>query len=251
MKSARALAAACALAAGCTDVDTGPNVATSLEFATLPFPAVVAGDTLRDTSGMAAPLRARAFNSANEEIVDAPVRYFDLEGVVTVDSATGILVAGPAPDTAARIIALVGAIQSPPLRLSVVPRPDSVAPSGTIDTLRYSVIDSTQNLSGGLAVRVVHRGATGDVPVRAWIVTFALETPSDSTLARIVADNDRSSSADTTAADGIASRRVRLSPAGLTSASDSIVVLARVRYRGMHVAGSPLRLVLPVRPRVP
>ncbi|MEX1185782.1 MAG: hypothetical protein WEA80_04275 [Gemmatimonadaceae bacterium] len=239
------------LAAACTDVDTSPNVATSIEFPALPFPAVVAGDTLRDTSGVAAPLRAMVFNSDNEEIVDAPMRYAALEAVVTVDSVTGVLVAGSAADTSARLVAYVGSLQAPSLRLSVVPRPDSVGPSGTSDTLRYSVIDTTRNLSGELAVRVVHRGDTADVPVRDWIVTFTLQDPADSVRARIVGDNQRPSAVDTTSAAGVAARKVRLLPAGLTSPRDSIVVLARVRYRGTHVAGSPLRLVLPVVPRVP
>lgn len=251
MRAVRALAAAGALAAGCTDVNTGPNVAASIEFSALPFPAVVAGDTLRDTSGIAAPLRAVVFNSDNEPIPDAPARYAALETVVTVDSVTGVLVAGTNADTTARVVAYVGSLQAAPLRLSIVPRPDSVGPSGTIDTLRYSVIDTTQNVSADLAVRVLHQGVADDVPVRDWIVTFALADPADSARARVVADNQRPSGSDTTSAAGVAARKVRIFPAGLTSPRDSVVVLARVRYRGMHVAGSPLRLVLPVAPRVP
>lgn len=252
MKLVLGLCAAWALAAACTDIETGPNVATSIEFTALPFPAVVAGDTLRDSSGVAAPLRAQVFNSDNEVIVDAPVRYAALDTVVTADSTTGAVVAGAAADRQARVIAYIGSLQSQPLRLSVVPRPDSLARSGTIDTLRYSVIDTTQNLSGELAVRVLHRVAGGAAAaVRDWIVTFTLQTPADSARARIVTANERPATVDTTGADGIASRKVRLFPAGLTSARDSIVVLARVRYRGAQIAGSPLRLVLPVQPRVP
>lgn len=251
MRPTGAFVAAFLLAAACTDIDTGPNVAASIEFTALPFPAVVAGDTLRDTSGVAAPLRAAVFNPDNVEIVDAPVRYAALETVVTVDSVTGVVVAGANADTTARLIAYVGSLQGAPLRLSVVPRPDSVGLSGTIDTLLYSVIDTTRNLSGDLAVRVLHHGPAGDVPVRDWIVTFALADAGDSVRARVVGDNGRPSALDTTSTAGVAGRRVRLIPAGLTSPRDSIIVLARVRYRGMHVAGSPLRLALPVVPRVP
>lgn len=235
----------------CTDIETGPNVATSLEFEALPFPAIVAGDTLRDINGMVAPLRALVFNSDNDEIAGAPIRYAGLESVVTVDSVTGIVVAGAKADTATRIVAFIGALQSTPLRLSVVPRPDSVARSGTIDTLKYSLSDTTQNVSGDLAVRVSSRVGTGTVPVRDWIVTFTLQTPADSIRARIVAENGRNSGADTTSTAGIAARKVRLFPAGLTSVRDSVVVLARVRYRGADLSGSPVRLVLPVQPRVP
>lgn len=251
MTVARAVLAAAALALACSDVNMDPDVATSLEFTALPFPAIVAGDTLRDTSGVATPLRAIVFNSDNEEISGAPVRYAALESVVAVDSVTGIVVAGGAIDTAARVIVAIGALQSPPLRLSVVPRPDSLAPSGAIDTLRYSVTDTSLNVSGELAVRVLHRGAGGDVPVRDWVVHFHLETAADSTRARIEGDDRRRSSADTTSTAGIAARKVRLFPAGLTSARDSVVVVARARYRGADVAGSPLRLVLHVAPRAP
>ncbi len=251
MNRAAAVLAACALMLACTDVETGPNVATSLEFEALPFPAIVAGDTLRDINGIVAPLRASAFNSDNVEIAGAPIRYVGLESVVTVDSVTGIVVAGAKADTATRIVAFIGALQSAPLRLSVVARPDSVARSGTIDTLKYSVSDTTQNVSGDLAVRVSSRVGTGTVPVRDWIVTFTLQTPADSIRARIVGENGRNSGADTTSTAGIAARKVRLFPAGLTSARDSVVVLARVRYRGADLSGSPVRLVLPVQPRVP
>ena len=251
MNRAAAVLAACALMLACTDIETGPNVVTSLEFEALPFPAIVAGDTLRDINGIVAPLRALVFNSDNVEIAGAPIRYAGLESVVTVDSVTGIVVAGARTDTATRIVAFIGSLQSAPLRLSVVPRPDSVARSGTIDTLKYSVSDTTQNVSGDLAVRVSSRVGTGTVPVRDWIVTFTLQTPADSIRARIVAENGRNSGADTTSTAGIAARKVRLFPAGLTSVRDSVVVLARVRYRGADLSGSPVRLVLPVQPRVP
>lgn len=250
MRVSRALIV-CVAALSCSDIDTGPNVAASLEFTALPFPAVVAQDSLRDTSGIAAPLRAHAFNSDNEEIIDAPVRFAALDPLVTVDSVTGVVLGGSVADTTARIVAFIGNLQSAPLRLSVVPQPDSVAPSGTIDTLRYSVIDSTLNVSGDLAVRVLSRAAGSVAPVRDWIVTFALQVPADSTRARIEGENRRRSTADTTSSTGVASRRIRLFPAGLASARDSIVVLARVQYRGAQIAGSPLRLVLPVQPRTP
>lgn len=250
MKLARGVLALALFGAACSDVDTAPNTVTSLEFSALPFPAVVTQDTLRDTSGIAAPLRAVAFNSDNEEILDAPVRYAALESFVSVDSVTGVVVGGAQADSTARIVAFIGGLQSAPLRLSVVPRPDAVIPSGTIDTLRYSVTDTTRNVSGDLSVRIVNRASTPNPSVRDWIVTFTLGTPADSAKARIENEAQRRSKMDTTSSGGIAARRVRLFPAGLTSPSDSIVVFARARHRGTHIAGSPLRLVLHVRPRV-
>ena len=251
MTGARIRVAVCGLLLACTDIETGPNVATSLEFEALPFPAVVERDTLRDTSGVASPLRARAFNSDNEEIVDAPIRYAALNDSVKVDSITGIVVGGASGHVSARLVASIGGIQSAPLRLSVVFRPDSVVRFGSIDTLRYSVTDTTKNLSGDLAVRVLHATTGTHLSVRDWIVVFALLNPADSTRARLVADDGRRSVVDTTSAEGVAARKIRFSPAGLTSVRDSIIVLARVRHRGAHLGGSPVRLVLPVQPLVP
>ena len=54
---------------------------------------------------------------------------------------------------------------------------------------------------------------------------------------------------DTTAADGIASRRVRVRPIGITSQLDSVIVIATVRYRGATVRGSPVRFVILVKPK--
>ena len=249
MKSRCRLVAFALIGVACS-LDTAPNTVSSLEFSALPFPAVVAQDTLRDTSGIAAPLRAVAFNSDNDEILDAPVRYAALEGVISVDGVSGIVVGGAQTDTAARIVAFIAGLQSAPLRLSVVPRPDAVIPSGTIDTLRYSVTDTSLNVSGDLSVRVVNQASTPNRSVRDWIVTFTLGTPADSTKARMENEAQRRSTMDTTSSGGVAARRVRLFPAGLTSPGDSIVVFARARYRGTHIAGSPLRLVLHVRPRV-
>lgn len=250
MRRASLIAATCALISGCGDVDTGPNIAASLEFSALPYPAVVAGDTLRDANGVAAPLRALVYNSDNEQILAATVEFTGLESVVTVNPVTGIVVAGSVADTSVRIVASVGGLQATPLRLSVVPRPDSIYRSQAIDTLRYSVSDSTQNLSGEIAVKVVNRSGTAELPVRDWIVTFSLQTPSDSSRARIVGANERPSTSDTTSSTGIASRRIRLYPALLASARDSVIVLARARYRGSDLKGSPVRLVVPVQPRV-
>jgi hypothetical protein len=54
---------------------------------------------------------------------------------------------------------------------------------------------------------------------------------------------------DTTDASGIAGRRVRISVTKLTAQVDSVIVQASVRHRGQHVRGSPMRLVLKLKPK--
>jgi hypothetical protein len=106
----------------------------------------------------------------------------------------------------------------------------------------------------------VVRRDSANAPVPAYLVRFRLETPEDTVVARLVDDGGRRSSLDatgavhldTTGTDGIASRRIQLTPSGaLDIPLDSIVVLADVRVAGAHVTGSPVRLVLPVKPRSP
>src|SRR4051812_38951113 len=79
-------------ALACSDVSTNPSVAIAIEFDSLPWPAVVAGDTMRDSAGNVVALRAIAFNSKGDTILGAPVRFLSPDAAfVTIDS-NGILV---------------------------------------------------------------------------------------------------------------------------------------------------------------
>ena len=241
-------AAACALIAGaCSEVSTDPDLAVAISFDSLPAPSVVVGDSLRDISGVARPLRARAFNFRGELIPGAVFRYFAADRGLRVDSVTGHVIGDSVRASAPRVIASLGGIQV--LRsLDVVERPDSVA-AGARDSLLYSVTDSTLNISAPLPVTVLHRTPTGTTPVRSYPVSFAIVSPADSLTAHLVNDASLPSKVDTTDNGGVAGRRVKLRPLRLSSVRDSVVIQATVRYRGAHVAGSPARIVLLVKPR--
>ena len=261
----RALAA-CSLAAalpglGCTE-SLSPDEPFSLEFEELPSPSIVTGDTLRDVEGNAIPLRARVYNFRGQPLDDAEIAFVlvDTSGALTLDAATGYLVATGSRRGTARLVASSGRLQSAPLSLQIVPAPSAVARSATIDTLRYSYSNPSLNTSVPLEVRVTRDSAGAGVP--AYVVRFRLETPADTVVARLVDDASRRSpldpsgvtALDTTEATGtrmgIAGRRIRLTPgASLSTPVDSIVVLAEVTRRGSHISGSPVRLVLPVTPR--
>jgi hypothetical protein len=64
-----------------------------------------------------------------------------------------------------------------------------------------------------------------------------------------VNDAGARSSVDTTDASGVARRRIRLDVTRLTNLTDSVIVQATVKYRGVNVRGSPARLVLKVKPK--
>lgn len=164
-----------------------------------------------------------------------------------LDAATGFVIGDSLRATPARVVATVGALQAT-LMLDVALRPDTVAASNGRDSLSYSLSDSTRNVSPTLSVRVLHGLATADSAVKSYVVSFALANPANTGLATLVNDANRPSLVDTTDATGVAGRKIRIDPARLTALADSVIVQATVKYRGTAVRGSPVRLVLRVKP---
>ena len=242
-------AAASVFCAACIDLTTDLDEIVAIEFAALPWPSVVAGDTLRDASGAAAPLTARLFD-ADGDVVTGPVEFLPQEPFVHV--VNGLLVADDTATGAAGIIASTSGIQSVSRQIEIVAAPDSMAADGVIVPLQWVVPDDPSlNTSQPLAVRVL---SALDAGVRSWIVTFQLEVdglqiaPSDTTQIFLVGDNGRPSYADTTDASGRASRRVRLKISPGLVPPDSAVVTVNASYKGLPLLGSPVRLVLPLGP---
>jgi hypothetical protein len=248
---------AAALAGSCTEVSTSPTRAVAIQFDTLPFPAVVAGDTLRDSLGRAAPLRALAFNSRQEVIAGAAIAYVALDTGVTI-SPDGFITA-QRRDGTARIVASVGGLQSKDLTLQVARRPDSVVVTGKVsDTLRYALPDNaTQNVSAALGVRIVTNDSAGGIGgTKGWLVSFQAFfrgvplAPRDTTVASLWGDDRKYSALDTTDGAFSASRTLRVRPQAPTfTAAESLIVMATVRYRGVAVRGSPVRFVIHTRPK--
>jgi len=252
----RALAAvlgATLVGGACTEISTDPTLIVALSFDALPFPTVVAFDTLRDEDGVAQRLRGVALNSVGDPIPDAPVRFVATQPGVTI-SEDGYVIADSARSTTIPIVAQAGGLQSRALQLPITRRPDSVAAEGSIDTLRYVVPDNASNLSAALRVKVFSNEVVPAAAVRGWIVRFrveygGVELPADHPSIWLQDDGGRRSRVDTTGTDGIASRQLRVQPLGLAAAQDSVVVYATVRARGAPLVGAPVRLVIPVIPR--
>ena len=253
---AAALCVAAAGWVGCAET-TGPDEPFSLEFDPPASPSIVSGDSLRDIDGNATPLSAIAYNLRGQPLADAEITFIaiDTSGAIVIDPGTGYVVANGTERGTVRIVAAVGSLQSAPVTLEIVPAPVAAAPSGTIDTLRYSFSDPNLNTSAPL--RVVTRDSA-NAPVPRYLIRFRLDRPADTVVARLIDDGARRSpldpsgatAIDTTGTDGIASRQIRLTPnASLRTPVDSIVVFADVLVRGAPVAGSPVRLTLPVKPR--
>ena len=235
------------LIAACVELPTGANDVLSIQFNPLPSPSVVLGDELRDTLGAVQGLSVQAFNYSGTEIENPPVTFSTVDRGIRVDSVTGI-VTGDSVRSNARIFATVRGLTASTL-IAVVPRPDTVAESNSRDSLSYSVLDTTANVSAPIGVKVLHAVPGDTAAVASYLVSFQITSPGDTALARLVTDNGARSSLDTTDASGVATRRIRLDVTRLTNLVDSVIVQAFVRYRGANVRGSPARLVLKVKPR--
>lgn len=233
----------------CSDIVTSSASVLSIVFDSLAAPSVVVGDTLRDTTGAVVHPVVHVFNFKGEEVAQAPVYFLSPDSGVTVDSATGIVTADSLRSTPARIVATVGTLQAVQ-NVDVTLRPDLLQPVNALDSLQYSLFDTTADVSPLLQVTLTHGVAPDDSAVKSWIVSFAIVAQSDPRLGELVNDAGLASVVDTTDASGMAGRKIRVHPLFLSSTSqvDSIVVNATAKYRGVQVSGSPVRLVLRLKP---
>jgi hypothetical protein len=238
---------------GCIDLSTDPDEIVAIEFPLLPAPAMVAGDTLRDTMGAVFPLVARLFDASGNEVAGTPVEFLSRDTTVTIVGGN-LVVGDSAADGIARLIASAAGLQSIVRQLEVVPEaPDTLREQGAVDTLRINLLGTSQeNTSGAIGVQVLDSTGTG---VRKWLVSFTLTyqgavvPPGDTTRVWLVNDAGLPSRVDTTDAQGVASRKVRYRVGTVVPPVDSAIVTAGASYRGAPLAGSPVQRVLPIRPK--
>ncbi|MEO7997818.1 MAG: hypothetical protein ABI852_10260 [Gemmatimonadaceae bacterium] len=256
-----------AAAAACADIALSPSTPASIEFDVLPAPAVVLGDTLRDVNGLAAPARATVRNQAGDTLKDAVVHYTyadaSRDAAFAVDSLRGYIIslkALPVTNTFARISARAGTNLQAIRTVLVTTRPDSVDRAGAtiVETLNTTLPDTgaagvAANTSKGLSVTVRHVEGAAVSQVPNWLVKFEVVQPANLTndsTANVFLVNEaaKASTTDTTDGSGIATRfvRVRASKFPGGSALDSAIVRVTVSYKGKSVAGSPVKIIVPI-----
>lgn len=251
------LAGAAALgAAACLDLSTNPTEIVGIDFDALPWPSIVAGDTLRDGAGAVHPLSATLYAGDGSEVTDGPVAFLVEAGAVRVGDGN-VLVADDTATGTAKLRASTTSVQSILKQLEIVPRPDSMEQSGTISALEWVVPDNAStNTSVPLGVQLLSLAdPDAAAPVRSWVVTFELlvndqpVNPTDTTGVYLVGDAGKPSYADTTDAQGTVTRRVRVRIAPGFTPPDSVVLTMRAAWKGTALAGGPVTLVLPLKPR--
>ncbi|HET7621698.1 MAG TPA: hypothetical protein VFK39_07345 [Gemmatimonadaceae bacterium] len=251
---AAAIVATAALA--CTKVGTEPSAAVAIESFAPPLPSVVVGDTMRDSAGNAAPLRATVYNSDGDPIPDAPIHFLALDSLhrITLDTTTGIVVGRDTGQT--RIVAHVGSLQSQPVTLTVVLPPTAIiALDSLVDTLHYTIDFTTgRDTLQNLRVRLVHVAGSDTIPVPSYLVSYNFLYPagydnSDSTKVQLVNGASRKPSLlVTTGADGSTSQALRITPFA-TPDTDSVIVAARAAQPGGP--STPIRFVVHYTIQVP
>lgn len=238
-------AAMAAAVAGCVEISDNADNVLSLEFDSLPSPSVVVGDSMRDTTGAIAAPVVRAFNYQGEEIVAPAIRFHAPDPGITIDSITGVVRGDSLRSTPVRVVASVGSLQAVQ-RLDVTLRPDAVSAVDGLDTLQYSLLDSTRNISDALTIRLTHGIPPADSAVKSYVVSFAVVSGGDPRGAEVV-NGGKISAVDTTDANGVAGRAIKIRPIYFTGV-DSVIVNATVKFRGTPISGSPVRLVVVLTP---
>lgn len=251
---------AIAVVATCTKVPTDPSVVFSLAIDSLPSPSVVAGDTLRDTTGHVHPLTGRAFSVQGQVLTSVRVRFISLSPhQLTIDSANHAFGAGTG-DSIVRVVADANGLQSLPFLLPVVLRPTAIvhADTDSTSTITLSLTVADSNISVPLNILLKHQPDTvgADSVTRSYIVHYTITyppaaavgtgTPTDTALPAYLVDlANNPARTDTTDGNGVGSRRVRFNvPKIAPGAKDSVLVAATAVFHDSAVTGSPLRFVV-------
>jgi len=237
-------------ASGCTDVSGNNGSVLSIQFDSLAAPSVVVGDTLRDSTGAVIVPIVRAFDFDGNEIAAPAVRFQSPDSGVKVDSITGLITADSLRSTQARIFASVGSLQAVQ-RIDVTLRPDEATAVNAVDSLLYSLVDTTVDVSPRLQVKLTHGTAPNDSVVKSYLVRYEIVSQKHPQLGELVNDAGRASRVDTTGTDGVAGRAIRMHPLNLQTTLDTIFVDATAKYRGAPVSGSPVHFILILKQRSP
>jgi hypothetical protein len=241
----------------CGEVPTLPDGIAYISTIILPAPAVALGDTMRDATGKATPLRIDAFGQDGEPIpVDPTYVVTTVPGKSATVTAVGFVIGDSLRSV--RVVGRVGdRLQTPAATFDVVRQPDSIAATvatkivlGPVSEGEVFSISSPLTVlvsSGATAIRSAIRGIIVQYAVtRIFPASAAIP---DTTIV-LIDDANRFAlptgrlSVDTTDAQGQASRRLRAPPFGY----DSVEVEATARnLKGIPLKGSPVRFIISTR----
>lgn len=222
----------------CRDIPAPEGNVQSLGPLRFPLPGLVAGDTMRDSTGAVAPLTLVAFDVANDTVANVPATFVTLD---TGAHLSGALLIGDSPGVTVRVVGEAAGLETQPASVKVTLSPDTLVAldSGIYHQSYRLYAGDTVAASPELAASVRHRSGATTSGVEAVIVKYSIDRapPSNGQGASVVLmGGSTPSSRDTTDAAGRASRVARLRVAALsTFAVDTVLVSATASYRGQSI----------------
>ena len=231
----RAAAITCATLAwylvSCTEVPAPEGGVASISNIQRPSPGLVVGDTMRDSTGLVAPLRVIAYGLDDAPITPQPTPSFVVLDT-TAHLAGGLLI-GDRVGTV-RIVGVVGSVQTRPDTIPVTLAPDTLVRSDSIlHRVSYTLLGDTVVNSAELGVLAQHLLPTV-TGVQAVVVKYAItKAPTGTSSPTVVlVSGNRISDRDTTDATGKASRVARLRLSAINTFADTVILNATASYRG-------------------
>jgi hypothetical protein len=245
----------------CVDM-SAPKGAASISMLLLPSPSVVVGDTMRDSNGVAAPLRVIAYDKNDAPLPDLAAQFFITDSAAAAHLDKSNIVVGDKQGLI-HIVGQVSGVQTLPVDVPVTVAPKVFASSTKSDTLTVPLVrtgDTTSASSNSAAITATLKGV-GDTASLRFVVKYELKSAPASVPGNLPAvfltdDAGKIARADTTDASGASRKLVvrsgLLADPALTSGgkTDSAVVIMSVSYKGKPVAGSPVRVVIPIKVRL-
>jgi hypothetical protein len=263
LKQRRALIGAALVAiAACVELGGPKEGVISISSLKLPYPSVVVGDLMRDSLGNPSPLSVTAFGFDGQPLAGEPTSFFALDTTVTVD-ADGT-VHGITRDTVGgRVVGGAGSLQTPPQRIIVTVAPTTASKSPAATTIQFvnTATDTSTNTNWSPPLELTLSGADG-VKAQGFVVTYTIVESPDAAepgtpTAYIGNDAARPMPRDTTGTTGVSSRRVILRQIAVATdvregtRTDSVIVLASVKYLGADVPGTPIQFIVPISKKQP
>ncbi len=239
MRRSRAMSAAVLAAAlvSCRDVPAPESGVLSVSPLMLPSPAVVVGDTMRDSLGVAAPLRVIAYGVGGTAVDPQPAATFVLLDTGVAHLARAYLIGDRAGGTV-RIVGNVAGIQTLPQLVLVTLKPDALVPSDSTHQVRPFAFPRDTAATADLNVEVRNTASASPSGVDGVVVRYDItrSPPVVGSGPSVLLLNGNSlSSRDTTAGGGKASRTLRFRLAAAAPATDSAFVSATASYRGQSI----------------
>jgi hypothetical protein len=214
----------------------------------LPSPGLVAGDTMRDSLGFAAPLRVIAYSVSGDTLTGVTPTFITLDAGAHLEQG-GLLLVGDEVGKTVRIVGSLASLQTKPESVKVTLSPDTlVAADSIVHHKTYTLVSGdTIVTTADLATIVQHVGATTS-GVAAVIVRYVIDKAPAGDPSKgptiLLMNGSLQSSRDTTDKDGRAARnaRFRLAPLS-TFVADTALVSASASYRGRTIGVVQFTLV--------